>query len=717
MQKNNPPRLRRRSFFTSVALMTAGVMLVLIVLLVLIARTQLRSIYENDYNKRIMDINAFVTTQVDGDKVEQYAETLEKDDYYFQLIYTLYQVREIFDVEYVYIMVDNGVPGQFTYVFDAVYDEKTRNYDDSNFGTTEAKDSFPGGQDVLDTGRPFPEARFYSSEEYRTLYYAYSPVFNSRGKVVAFLGTDIDASPMFNALARFDRSMIFLSTGVFLVVSLFLLLYGKFKFSNPIRRLTGDVIGISHGKLETAFSEKILARKDELGEIYRAFQAVSETISHLVKGMQEMSTQMLHGKLSARVPGEGRYQGSYARLLESANMMLENNCKIWDMVPCAVVFYDDRFNTVYQNNPSALRYSAPEEGGCGPEACPSGLDALNRNQEAIHTAYRAFVAGGEKSSASTLTFLEENGQRYDFNLYFIRTETGQEGEFMVCAVFTDVSEYVEMSERAQASSRAKSEFLSRMSHELRTPMNAIMGMAEVARRHTDDPQTEKQLGTIETSAAHLLTIINDVLDISKIEAGNLELNTAAFNLPAMLEDVLSILAQQAATHGVRLRLETEGFSPAQPLCLLGDEARLRQVVINLISNAIKFSPEGGEVILRVCAAETPNGTALQVSVQDFGIGVPEESQDKIFEAFEQGGGDIARRFGGTGLGLPISQRIIRLMGGDAIHLRSTPGKGSTFSFGIRLPNAPQCPERGGPGAETPHPACRGGGCCWWTTLR
>jgi PAS domain S-box-containing protein len=234
--------------------------------------------------------------------------------------------------------------------------------------------------------------------------------------------------------------------------------------------------------------------------------------------------------------------------------------------------------------------------------------------------------------------------------------------------------------RAEDATRAKSEFLANVSHEIRTPMNAILGMTELALRTRLTGRQREYLGAVKNSADALLVLVNDILDLSKIEARKLDLDQVEFRLRDTLEEAIKVLALRAHERGLELVCYVR---PEAPDLLVGDPGRLRQVVFNLVGNAIKFTHHGEVVVRAEVESLTAEGVVLHCSVADTGIGVPPDKQRMIFEAFAQADSSMSRRYGGTGLGLAISSELVELMGGR-MWLESEEGQGSVFHFTARF---------------------------------
>ena len=240
------------------------------------------------------------------------------------------------------------------------------------------------------------------------------------------------------------------------------------------------------------------------------------------------------------------------------------------------------------------------------------------------------------------------------------------------------NEIQEKSRQLEIANKHKSDFLANMSHELRTPLNAVIGFSEVLQQGMVGELNEKQgeyINYIHTSGSHLLSLINDILDLSKVEAGRMELELASFNVPMAIDNALTLIRERAARHGLTVDHALE-LSVAE---IEADERKFKQVMLNLLSNAVKFTPEGGKITV---AARSVDGM-VEVSVTDTGIGIAPQDCEAVFEEFRQVGTHAEGKAQGTGLGLALTKRFIELHGGR-IWLTSTLGQGSTFSFTLPM---------------------------------
>jgi len=318
---------------------------------------------------------------------------------------------------------------------------------------------------------------------------------------------------------------------------------------------------------------------------------------------------------------------------------------------------------------SRLEYVLPQL--LNPETFKLGIDGVYTNSE--------------NNISDTVEF--KDGRVFERNSMPMKINDKLAGRVWVCFDVTERKQaekaLYEAKESAEVANQSKGEFLANMSHEIRTPMNGVIGMTELLLDNKLDPEQESRALTIKRSAEALLVIINDILDFSKIEAGKLELEILDFNLGTLMEDIADTMVMRAEEKGIELICAA---NPSTPQWFKGDPGRIRQILINLLGNAIKFTAQG-EVSVRYELITTNDGrTLLQFKVKDSGIGLNKEQQKKLFQKFSQADGSTTRKYGGTGLGLAICKQLVEIMAGE-IGIDSTPGHGSTFWFTLDLEKA------------------------------
>jgi PAS domain S-box-containing protein len=366
-------------------------------------------------------------------------------------------------------------------------------------------------------------------------------------------------------------------------------------------------------------------------------------------------------------------------LLASRTAELQRNRNAWEALlqhAPAIVFSKDLGGYYISHTPHlAALLGRPGQSLVGmrdAELYPSAVAA------AIEAQDREVIADGR-----SLRLEEQRDSAIGRRTFLIHKFPLLDAQGQVCAVggmALDITEQKEAQRAAEAATQAKSVFLANMSHEIRTPMNAILGMSHLALRSGLTPRQENYLQKINTAAESLLGILNDILDFSKIEAGKLEVELVDFDLGEVMHNLANLLGMKAQESGLEVLIDL----PADlPNALVGDPLRLGQVLLNLGSNAVKFT-ERGQVTLSVRPVQqAEHGVELRFEVRDTGVGIQEAHRRRLFQPFEQADSSTSRRHGGTGLGLAISRHLVRLMGGE-LDMQSEPGEGSSFFFTLRL---------------------------------
>ena len=401
----------------------------------------------------------------------------------------------------------------------------------------------------------------------------------------------------------------------------------------------------------------------------------NKSLKRQVRSMEATLERNL-AMLAARTSINALLTSQQEKMEKNMNLLLENS-------PDIILLFDEEGRFTYCTN---TFLAATGIAGAGLVAGRHFVDVFSTfiSSEQLITLEANYNRALQESKTVAMTDalnFSDRGRAHNYSIH-IAPMLGEKG----CAegammLFHDTTDIARARDAAEKANNAKSNFLANMSHEMRTPLNAIIGMSHITRTAATPEKKEQALKKIEMASAHLLGVINDILDMSKIESSRLELYEKPFSLEKMLAGAMNVV-----THRIEEKRQhfTMKVDPAIPPYMVGDEQRLWQIITNLLSNAVKFTPDEGSVSLEIRLAEKLGSQcAIHVSVKDTGIGIAPEQQQRLFRPFAQADNSISRRFGGTGLGLVISQNLVRMMGGE-IAVESEKNKGTRFYFTVYL---------------------------------
>jgi signal transduction histidine kinase/HAMP domain-containing protein len=545
-----------------------------------------------------------------------------------------------------------------------------------------------------------PDAQWRETETAQTIegervLSAYVPIEPTGWRVFVEEPVSAVFAPLYDAILR---TVFLLLAGV--VVSVIASIFLARRMVQPVRALQAGAERIGSGDLESQIEVKT---GDELEELAARFNTMTGQLSESYADLEkkvEVRTAELREALDQQMATSkvlGVISGSTTNADPVFQAIAKSAVELGDAMAAAVYLYDGasiRYVTSYGMSPEWVTAHTPDDSWTPDESTLSGRAVIHGKTVRIEDVqldpgYVKFDTADSPRRLLGVPLIRDGKAIGCINVAWRDPGQVQPKFIRLLEIFADqaviavenvrlFNEIQEKSRQLEIANKHKSEFLANMSHELRTPLNAIIGFSDVMISGMAGPLADKQkefIGDIRDSGRHLLALINDILDLSKIEAGRMELELARFDLQAAIANAMTLVRGRAERHGIRLESDigpgVEHFD--------GDERKFKQIVLNLLTNAVKFTPEGGTVTL---GAQRANG-AYVFSVRDTGVGIAPEDHLRIFEEFRQVGSDGDRKAEGTGLGLALTRRLVELHGGS-IGLESAPGEGSTFTFTLPI---------------------------------
>jgi len=607
-----------------------------------------------------------------------------KDEEYFSIYKRLLEVRVGTGVKYLYVITDLGMDDAYVYLFDAIFQGDTVNAANDDFGTVDLKKNFIGVERVFETGETVLEYGDYGNMRTGALCYSYTPVLDDYGNVIAVIGADVNLQSLSSQLNTFLTLSVVLVVLLTLVFTIIIILLLRKIILRPIRKLSEVSSEIAEGNIYATVPNWITKRLDEMGSLGRLYRMMNTVFQNLFSNLSILFEAAIAGKLEARID-TAQFQGSFAQLVEKMNDTLDIIGVYFDSIPSTLVVLNSEYDIAYANQHFKNTFS----GFPLPYLWQKMLNVTDEDD--LPSLKKRFDDSLQKGEFTALASFEIGGETRWFT--YVCNRIGNNNGAIV--IVWDNTELVITKDKALSASHAKSEFLANMSHEIRTPMNAIIGMTSIAESTGDIERKDYAIVKIKEASHHLLGVINDILDMSKIESGKFELAPVEFDFQKMFQRIVNVIQFRVDEKKQELSLSIDGSIPRT---LIGDEQRLAQVITNLLGNAVKFTPEYGMISVLARNAGEDNGVCtVQIEVTDTGIGISPEQQEKLFQSFQQAESSTSRKYGGTGLGLVISKNIVEAMNGS-VWIESSLGKGATFAFTVQMRRGEESQELSGLGA-------------------
>ena len=489
-------------------------------------------------------------------------------------------------------------------------------------------------------------------EDHPSMILAAHPITDYRGNQVGVIICAMNTGTVSTLTSTAAIIMAIMLAGTTIAPTFALLMRLRMLVTNPLNMIKAKIQDIAEDRAD--LGEQIPSHQnDEIGELARWFNTLTAKLEGILQERQVMFAQ---------IRSESEKFEATAHWYES----------ILDAIPLPVSVQDKETNWTFINRALEIFLEKKREDVTGLPCSNWGVSICNTTNCAIACAKRGLKQ----------TYFTQDGRSHQVDVEILKNLEGEIAGFIeVVQDITQIEEMARQQAEAETANRTKSDFLANMSHEIRTPMNAIIGMTAIGKASNNFERAQYALCNIEDASTHLMGIINDILDMSKIEAGKFELSEEEFSFEKMLQSVVNVISFRVDEKNQIFNIYIDDNVPS---VLFGDDLRLAQVITNLLGNAVKFTPTAGSINLNAhLLSEKDDVCEIQIEIIDSGIGLSPEQQKRLFQSFQQAESSTTRKFGGTGLGLSISKSIVEMMGGK-IWVESELDKGATFSFTVLM---------------------------------
>ena len=589
-----------------------------------------------------------------------------KDAKYNALFRSLLEIQQSSGVESLYILADIGIEDGYVFLFNTFYQGYTGVILHDDFGTVAPKTYYPWIEKVYETGETQYVIDRPERDRQGKVSHSFTPITDGYGHIVAIIGIDINLESIGRQMNDFMTFSIIIAVSISALIIILMLIMLQRIIIQPVKNLTDISTEIANGNVTVKVSNDILSRNDEMGVLGNSYEVMRNALENLVSNNEMLLGKIITGKIDIRGDST-KFDGLFAQLIDKMNDTLDVIGLYFDSIPASFAIMEPGYNIVFSNSNFKTTFSSLSS--------EEFLRVLLDEEDDYESLKKNFAEKINEGQYECLRWLTTEGENRCYSFICSKVSQG-ESQSGAVIVISDSTELVKAKDNALLASKAKSEFLSRVSHELRTPLNAIMSLAKLGLNDKELDVSLERFDKIVSSSGHLSNIINDVLEMSRMESGKTEIRYAPMDIDALVNECTSMLQLRAKENNNELTTFVDSKIPA---LVIGDEFRIKQILINLLSNSSKFTENGTISMVATCLKSSKDECTVRFSVTDTGIGMSEDFLKKIFTPFEQEDSFLSRRYEGSGLGLSISNNLVGLMGGK-MTVTSELRHGSRFVF-------------------------------------